>query len=96
MKNTYKLLNHIEPLTEKKIRDLYTGYWVYIVQAKLTETGGLIEGIPVVIGSRPYAGVQDGIYEKYKKDEYAERYGMSLRHNRGFISSLRIIGDTNG
>ena len=95
MKKSYKLLKHTEPLTEVQIRDLYTGYWVYIVQAKLTETGGLIEGIPVVIGTRPYAGVQDGIYEKYKTGEYAERYGMSLRHNRGFISSLRIVGEAN-
>ncbi|MDR2569779.1 MAG: hypothetical protein LBD23_05725 [Oscillospiraceae bacterium] len=95
MGKTYTLLDHTEPISEAEIRKLYIGYWVYIVKAKLTETGSLIEGVPVVIGSGPYAGVQDGIYEKYKSEEFAKRYGMSLRHNRGFISSLRIAGEAN-
>jgi len=95
MTRKYTLLDHNEPMSSEEIRRLYTGYWVYIVKAKLTETYGLIEGIPVVIGSGPYAGVQDGIYEKYKSDEYVERVGISLRHNRGFISSLRISGESD-
>ena len=95
MEKTYTLLNHSEPISNEEIRHLYIGYWVYVVKAKLTDTGGLIEGIPVIIGSRPYDGVRDGIYEKYKTDEYNVRFGMSLRHNRGFISSLRIFGDAN-
>ena len=95
MEKTYKLLNHTEPVSMDEIRRLYDGYWVFIVKAKLTETGGVIEGIPVVIGSRPYDGVRDGIYEKYKSDEYIQCVGKSLRHNRGFISSLRIVGESN-
>jgi hypothetical protein len=99
MEKTYKLLEHTEPMTEKEIRRLYMGYWVYIVKAKLTETGGLIEGIPVVIGAVPYDGVEDGIYEKYKSDEYVERYGKSLRYNKDLqyiISSLSAVGEVNG
>lgn len=79
-----------------EIERLYDGYWVFIVKAKLTETGGIIEGIPVVIGSVPYDGARDGIYEKYKTDEFVERCDISLRPNRGFISSLRLAGEHNG
>ena len=88
---TYKVLDHTEPLPIAEIRRLYDGYWVYIVKAKLTETGGIIEGIPVVIGAVPYDGTRDGIYKKYKTDEYNQRCGISLRHSRHFISSLRVV-----
>jgi hypothetical protein len=91
MEKTYKLLNHTEPISEAEIELLYDGYWVFIVKAKCTETGELIEGIPVVIGAVPYDGVEDGIYDKYKSVEYDECLGRSLRHNRGFISCLRIV-----
>jgi len=96
MEKTYRLLEHTEPLSNDEIRRLYKGYWIFIVKAKLTETGGLIEGIPVVIGAVPFDGVRDGIYEKYKTDEYAVCCDMSLRPNRGFISSLRLVGESNG
>jgi hypothetical protein len=98
MERTYKLLDHMESMTEAEIRRLYMGYWVFIVKAKLTETMGLIEGIPVVIGAVPYDGVEDGIYDKYDADEYAERYGMSLRYNKDLqfiISSLGAVGEPN-
>jgi len=93
---TYKILNHTEPMSEAEIEHLYDGYWVYVVKAKLTETGGLIEGIPVVIGAEPFDGVEDGIYDEYKTAEYAERCDISLRHNVGFISSLHLVGDCSG
>ena len=97
MSKTYKLLDHTEPMSEAEIERLYDGYWVFVVKAKMTETMGLVEGIPVIIGVVPYDGVEDGIYEKYKSDEYIQTIGMSLRHNRGFISSLRIVrGEANG
>ena len=91
MEKTYKLLDHTEPMSEAEIERMYDGYWVYVVKAKMTETMRVIEGIPVVIGAVPYDGVEDGIYDKYKTDEYVDRVGMSLRHNRGFISCLRIV-----
>jgi len=99
MEKTYRLLDHTEPMTEAEIRQLYMGYWVFIVKAKITETMELIEGIPVVIGAVPYDGVEDGIYEKYDTDEYEERYGMSLRYNKDLqfiISSMSAVGEPNG
>ena len=93
MSKTYKLLDHTEPLPIAEIRRLYDGYWVFIVKAKYTETGGIIEGIPVIIGAVPYDGARDGIYDKYNSEEYAECIGKSLRHNRGFTSALRIVGE---
>ena len=94
MDKTYKLLDHTEPMSEDEIRELYKGYWVYIVKAKYSKeiAGELITGIPVVIGKVPYDGVDDGIYEKYRGDEYNKRLGMSLLPNTGFISSLRFVG----
>ena len=65
MEKTYKLLDNTEPMTMAEIRRLYTGYWVFIIKAKFTDTGGLIDGIPVIIGAVPYDGVEDGIYDKY-------------------------------
>ena len=91
MSKTYKFLDHTEPIPDAEIRRLYDGYWVFIVKATFTETGGLIAGIPVIIGTVPYDGARDGIYDKYRSDEYAECIGRSLRHNRGFISALRIV-----
>ena len=96
MSKTYKLLDHTEPVSMSEIRRLYEGYWVFIVKAKLTKTGGLIEGIPVVIGTVPYDGVEDGIYDKYRSDEYIERVGKSLRYNKDLMSLLRIVrGEAN-
>jgi len=95
MEKTYKILNHKEPISETEIRRLYDGYWVYIVKARMTETGGIIEGIPVIIGKVPYDGAKDGIYDKYTSDDYIERIGISLRHDTGFISSLRVVGEAN-
>jgi len=99
MEKTYKLLDHTEPISMEEIRRLYMGHWVYIVKAKLTDTGELIEGIPVVIGAVPHDGVEDGIYEKYDTDEYVERFGLSLRYNKDLqfiISSLSAVGEANG
>ena len=87
MEKTYKLVEHTEPLTEKEIETLYDGYWVYIVNARFTETKGFIDGVPVIIGDRPYDGVEDGIYDKYKCPEYDTRCGMVLTHDK-FIASL--------
>ena len=92
MEKTYKFVNHSAPISEAEIRRLYDGYWVYIVKARFTETGGIVEGIPVIIGEAPHDGVEDGIYKQYKTSEYTERVGLSLLHDIGVISSLRIVG----
>ena len=87
MEKTYKFVEHTQPLTRSEIETLYDGYWVYIINARFTETRGLIDGVPVIIGEMAYDGAEDGIYEKYKDSKYEARYGMVLLHD-SFISSL--------
>ncbi len=93
MDKTYKIIHHEEALEVSEIRRLYTGYWVYIVNAKIGPRGELISGIPVVIGAMAADGAEDGIYEKYKSAEYGTRTDLNLLTNRGFISSLKGAGD---
>ena len=92
MSKTYKLLDHAGPLPIDEIRRLYNGFWVYIVKARLGEQGELISGIPVVIGAMAADGAEDGIYEKYRSEEYDVRADLNLLPNKGFVSSLRIVG----
>ena len=89
MEKTYKILDHSEPLSVEEIRRLYTGLWVYIVKAEIGEYGEIISGIPVVIGNTTADGAEDGIYAKYRADEYNERYQLNMLPNRGFISAFR-------
>ena len=97
MEKTYKLLDHNEPMPLADIKKLYKGYWVFIVNAKFSETigGDLLSGIPVIIGSMPYDGAFDGIYEQYKSEVYEASVGISLLPNNGFISSLRPVVGCN-
>ena len=94
MEKTYKILNHTEPLAIDEIRRLYTGYYVYIVKAKIGSHGEILSGIPVIIGDRASDGAEDGIYFKYRSDEYIERAELNMLPNRGFISALRPAGDS--
>ena len=87
MKKTYRFVEHTEPLTRQEIEMQYDGYWVFIVNARFTETNGFIDGIPVIIGKIPYDGVEDGIYDKYDGEEYGNQCDMVLTHD-SFISSL--------
>lgn len=96
MAKTYKLLDHTEPMQIDEIRSLYKGYWVYIVKAELGENGEILRGIPVVTGQKSADGAEDGIYEKYKSEEYEVRYHLNLLPNRGFISALRFVGESVG
>lgn len=93
MAKTYKLLDHTEQLTINEIRHLYEGYWVYIVKAELGKRGEILRGIPVVIGTMSADGAEDGIYEKYRSEEYEVRYHLNLLPNKGFISALRFVGE---
>ena len=92
MEKTYKLLNHTAPMSVDEMERLYEGYWVYIVKANFGEYGELLNGIPVVIGERAADGADEGIYEKFRSDEYDVRADLNLLPNRGFISSLRFVG----
>jgi hypothetical protein len=96
MEKTYTILDHDRPMSGDEIRQMYKGHWVYITNAVFNEYNGLVSGIPVVIGATTFDGVDDGIYKAYKSAEYGERTDMNLLPNRGFISSLRIVGDPVG
>ena len=96
MEKTYKLLEHEHPISYEEVEKLYNGYWVYLVKTQLTETNGIISGIPVVAGLCAYDGAEDGVYTKYKTEEYVQRVGVSLLPNRGFISSLRFTEQAHG
>ena len=89
MEKTYKILDHTEPLPIDEIRRLYTGYWVYIVNAEIGNHGEIISGIPVIIGNTTADGADDGIYAKYRADIYNERCQLNMLPNRGFISAFR-------
>ena len=95
MEKTYRILSHDTPLPLAEIKQLYKGYWVFLVRAELDEFNGIISGIPVVVGTSQYDGAEDGIYEKYNADEFATQVDMSLLPNKGFISSLRPSGKQN-
>jgi hypothetical protein len=90
MEKTYKILEDAEAISEEEIRRLYKGYWVYVVNAVFNENREFVSGIPVIIGSKPYDGSGDGIYNKYKSHDYDERTDFNLLLNKGFISSFRI------
>jgi hypothetical protein len=94
MNKTYKILENTKPMPADEIKKLYRGYWVYIVNAQMTDNKSLVSGTPVIIGEMAYDGADDGIYEKYNSDEYVERVGLSLLPNRGFISSLVFANET--
>ena len=88
MEKTYRFVSHTEPLPIDEIRQMYKGYWVYLVNVEFTTYDGLISGVPVIIGQTPHDGVEDGIYEKYKTKEYEKRADLNLLPKRGFISSF--------
>ena len=92
MEKTYKLLDHTEPLPIDEIRRLYKGYWVYIVKAKIGKFGEILSGVPVVIGKKSADGAYDGIYNKYRTEEYEVRTGLNLLSNK-FLTMFTIAGD---
>lgn len=96
MEKTYKILDHVEPLPIEEIEEMYKGYWVYLVKAKIGEFGEVLSGIPVIIGNTTADGVEDGIYDKYRTEEYEVRAELNLLPNRGFISALRFVGEPIG
>ncbi|MCL2198272.1 MAG: hypothetical protein FWB80_05070 [Defluviitaleaceae bacterium] len=94
MDKTYKFVNHENPLPMEEIRQLYEGYWVFLVNANFSETMELLSGRPVIIGARQYDGALDGIYEKYDSPEYGITADKSLLTKK-FITSLRAAGALN-
>jgi hypothetical protein len=95
MEKTYRLLDHTEPMPVTEIRRLYRGYWVYIVKATFNEFNGLVSGVPVVIGAKPFDGVDDGIYDEFDTDEYGQHADMRLLLNKTIEYIRQFAGETN-
>ena len=95
MEKTYKLLNHNSPLPIEEIKQLYRGYWVYLVNVEFSEFRALLSGRPVVMGSRAFDGAKDGIYDKFDADEYAPSADLNLLVDKCLASILQFTGDAN-
>jgi|GEM_PF-3529659 len=81
MAKSYAFVHHDHPLSMEEIRELYRGYWVYMVNAEFIEGNGVVSGRPVVIGTRAYAGSVDGIYDQFKSEEFQPSFGKSFLLN---------------
>jgi len=92
MEKTYRIVEHTEPMTREEIRQLYDGYWVYVVNAQFSETNGFIRGVPVVIGAHAFDGVRDGIYDKYRDEKYNQQCDLVFTHDKGLVMLLAMEG----
>ena len=88
----YKIIENPVMLPKQEIDRIYEGKWVFLVNAQFTPNDFLIEGIPVVVGDIPFDGVDDGIYEQYRGDEYGKTYSYTLLKQRNLISSVFNVG----
>jgi hypothetical protein len=74
----YKIIENPHIMTQAEIDAAYTGYWIYVVKANITRHGELLSGMPVVLGSYQFEGVEEGIYKKYDGSEYRRRLSLNL------------------
>ena len=65
----YQLIENPRMMPQEEIETIYDGHWVYIVNANITPNGKLIEGMPVVLGKFPFAGVDEGVYKQFDGSE---------------------------
>jgi hypothetical protein len=84
----HKIIENPRVMTKAEIDNAYRGKWVYVVKANINPHGRLIEGMPVVLGEFQFDGVEEGIYEQFKKTEYEERLSYTLLPNDDTISSV--------
>ena len=91
---SYKELDYVNPMPVNKMRELFDGYWVFVVNAEFSTGRRLKKGIPAVIGNAAYAGASDGIYEKYKQEKYGEHKELILLKTQ-IIFSLAPAGGVN-
>ena len=84
----YIIIENPKMMTREEIITAYTGKWVYIVNTDIDEHGTLIEGIPVVLGEYQFAGVEDGIYEQFDRDEYGRDLSYTLLPTGYVVSSV--------
>ncbi|MCL2663925.1 MAG: hypothetical protein FWE83_11470 [Oscillospiraceae bacterium] len=88
----YKIIDNPKMMTKDEIYNAYNGKWVFIVKANITEHGRLVEGIPVILGDYQYDGIEDGIYDKYKGDEYEQIISYTLVPLNNTITSVFGVG----
>lgn len=84
----YEIIENPRIMTREEIRNQYTGKWVYVVKANITQHGELIEGMPVVLGEYQFDGVDEGIYEQWDTPEYEERLSYMLIPAGNCIASV--------
>ena len=68
----YKIIPEDEQreYTLVQLKNIFDGKWVYLVHAEFTNARGLIKAIPVVVADSELEGVEEGVYEKYKNENY--------------------------
>ena len=93
----YEILNYTEFVSIDEIENLFDGYWVYLTNARYTETHGLLGGIPVIKADTPYAGGEHGIYRKYtENDDYSPCVGISFIYDEFVSLFLDRAGAVSG
>jgi hypothetical protein len=84
----YQIIENPKMMSKKEIRDAYYGKWVFVVKANITRHGELIEGMPIILGDYQFEGIEDGIYDKYKGEEYESTLSHMLIPHNNTISSV--------
>ena len=84
----YQIIENPKIMSKDEIRKSYYGKWVFVVNAIISKHGKFIEGIPVILGNYQFEGIEDGIYDKYKGDEYGQTYSHMLIPMNNTISSV--------
>lgn len=84
----YEIIQNPKRMLIQEIDNSFDGKWVYIVRCEKSEGNKTIAGIPVVIADSPFEGVEDGIYNQYKNDEYGYTLSYTLLPSLIFFASL--------
>jgi hypothetical protein len=88
----YQIIENPKMMSKDEIDKTFMGKWVYVVKANIDAHGTLIEGMPVVTGEFQFAGVEEGIYEKYDTEDYSGHLSYTLLSNNDMISSVFGVG----
>ena len=71
--------------TWEELRDIFDGKWVYIANTQFSDGNGFIKGTPVVIADSELEGLEEGIYNQFKRNkEYGVRADADFTGKSGF------------
>ena len=59
--------------THEQLRKIFDGKWLYLVNSQFTDGNGLIKATPVVIADSELEGIDEGIYDQFKRNK---KYGI--------------------